>query len=182
MKRKDRIERRNMLLNCDDLLDHFSWNLGEAKAIENTKATNDKVGSSNDKSSNKGLTAPWSKTKKATETAAETSGDTESENEIEHLQLSPGQIVNFFRPREETQTYKKDKKEEIKDHNEEKIDFKVTSRKMSIELPKEYKVPPQDQECKVPSQDHRPRPQNDVDPHTTSTGNQNILLLKESKR
>ena len=30
-------------------------------------------------------------------------------------------------------------------------------------------MPPQDQECKGPSQDHRPRPQNDVDPHMTST-------------
>ena len=30
-------------------------------------------------------------------------------------------------------------------------------------------MPPQDQECKGPSQDHRPRAQNDVDPHMTST-------------
>ena len=40
---------------------------------------------------------------------------------------------------------------------------------MSIELPKEYNVLPQDQECIEPSQDHRPRPQNDVHPHMTST-------------
>ena len=40
---------------------------------------------------------------------------------------------------------------------------------MSIESPKEYKVPPQDQECKVPSQGHRPSSQNDVDTLTTST-------------
>ena len=40
---------------------------------------------------------------------------------------------------------------------------------MSMESPKEYKVSPQDQECKGPSQDHRPRPQGDVDAQTTST-------------
>ena len=101
MKLKDWIVHRNMLLSCDDLLDHFSRNLIETKAVENTKTTNDKVGNSNEESSNKGLTAQWSKTKKATEAAAERSGDTESENEIEHLQLSPDQIDNFFRPREE---------------------------------------------------------------------------------
>ena len=101
------------------------------------------------------------------ETAAERSGDTESENEIEHLQLSPGQIVNFFRRMEEREIYKKGKKEEIKDENEERIDFKGTSRKMSIKSPKQYNVLPQDQECKGLSQDHRPRPQNDVDPHMT---------------
>ena len=61
------------------------------------------------------------------------SGDTESENEIEHLQLKPIRIANFFRPREERKTYKTGKKEEIKDENEERIDFKVTSRKMSME-------------------------------------------------
>ena len=64
MKPKDRIVHRNMLLNCDDLLDNFSWNLGETKAIENTKTTNDKVGNSNEESSNKGLTARWRKTKR----------------------------------------------------------------------------------------------------------------------
>ena len=85
MKQNDWIVHRNMLLNCDDLLDNFSWNLCETKAVENTKATNDRVGNSCEESSNKGLTAQWSKTKKATETAAETSGDTVSENEIEHL-------------------------------------------------------------------------------------------------
>ena len=100
-KSKDWIVHRNLLLNCDDLLDNFIWNLGETKAVENTKATNDKVRNSNEESSNKGLTAQSSKTKKATETTAETSGDTESENEIEHLQLSPGQIANFRRPRQE---------------------------------------------------------------------------------
>ena len=169
MKPKDRIVHRNMLLNCDDLLENFIWNLSETKAIENTKATNDKLGNSHDKSSNKGLTARWSKTKKATETAADASGDTESENEIEHLQLSPDQTANFFRPREERETYKKGNKEEIKDDNEERIDFKVTSRQVSIESSKEYKLPPQNQECKGPSQDHRPRPQDDVDAQTTST-------------
>ena len=76
------------------------------------------------------------------------SGDTESENETEHLQLSPNQISNFFRPGEERETYKKGKKEEIKDENEDRIDFKVTSRKMSTESSKEYNVLPQDQECK----------------------------------
>ena len=40
---------------------------------------------------------------------------------------------------------------------------------MSIESPKKYNVLTQDQECKRPSQDHMPRPQNDVDPHMTST-------------
>ena len=169
MKPKDWIVHRNTLLNCDDLLDHFSWNLGETKSIENTKATNEKVGNSHDKSSNKGLTARWSKTKKATETTVDASGDTESENEIEHLQLSRSQIANFFRPREERETYKKGNKEEIKDDNEERIDFKVTSRKVSVESSNEYKVPPQDRECKGPSQDHSPRPQDDVDAQTTST-------------
>ena len=43
MKPNNWIVQRDMLLNCDDLLDHFSWNLGETKAIENTKTTN-KVG------------------------------------------------------------------------------------------------------------------------------------------
>ena len=68
---------------------------------------------------------------------------------------------------EERYIYKKGKKEEIKDENEERIDFKGTSRKMSIKSPKQYNVLPQDQECKGLSQDHRPRPQNDVDPHMT---------------
>ena len=40
----------------EDLVDYFSWNLSEKEAIENTKATNDKVRNSHDKSSNKGLT------------------------------------------------------------------------------------------------------------------------------
>ena len=40
---------------------------------------------------------------------------------------------------------------------------------MSIESPKKYNVLPQDQEWKGQSQDHRPRPQNNVDPHLTST-------------
>ena len=40
---------------------------------------------------------------------------------------------------------------------------------MGIESPKENKVTPQYQECKGPSQDHRPRPQDDLDPQTTST-------------
>ena len=44
------------MLNCDDLLHHFTLNLGEAKAIKNKRRTNEKVGNSND-SSNKGLTA-----------------------------------------------------------------------------------------------------------------------------
>ena len=44
MKPNNWIVQRDMLLNCDDLLDHFSWNLGETKAIENTKTTNNKVG------------------------------------------------------------------------------------------------------------------------------------------
>ena len=38
MKPKDWIVHRNMLLNCYDFLDNFSWNLGETKAVENTKA------------------------------------------------------------------------------------------------------------------------------------------------
>ena len=67
------------------------------------------------------------------------------------------------------ETYKKDKKEEMKDENEERIDFKVTSRKMSMESPKEYNVLPQDQEYRGSSQDYRPRPQNDLDPHVTNT-------------
>ena len=90
------------------------------------------------------------------------SGDTESENEIEHLQLSPIRIG-------ERETYKKGKKEEVKDENEERIDFKVTSRKISMESPKEYNVLPQDQEYRGSSQDYRPRPQNDLDPHMTNT-------------
>ena len=40
---------------------------------------------------------------------------------------------------------------------------------MGIESPNENKVTPQYQECKGPSQDHRPRPQDDLDPQTTST-------------
>ena len=40
---------------------------------------------------------------------------------------------------------------------------------MSIESLNEYNVPSQDQEFKGSSQDHRPRLQNDVDPHKTST-------------
>ena len=142
----------------EDLVDYFSWNLSEKEAIENTKATNDKVRNSHDKSRNKGLTTWQSKTKKAPETPAETSGDTDSANETQHLQLGPGQIVNFVRSRKEGETYKKCNKEEIKDDNEERIDreifkkdneeeiknddderidFKVTSRKVSIVLPKE---------------------------------------------
>ena len=54
MKPKDQIVHRSMLLNCDDLLDHFNLKLGET--IKNTKATNDKVGNSHDNSSNKELT------------------------------------------------------------------------------------------------------------------------------
>ena len=100
MKPKDRIVHRNMLLNCDDLLHHFTLKLGEAKAIKNKRRTNEKVGNSNDSSSNKGLTARWSKNKKTTKTPVKTSEDTESENEIEHLQLSPDQIADFSRPRE----------------------------------------------------------------------------------
>ena len=38
-----------------------------------------------------------------------------------------------------------------------------------MESPKENKVPPQDQECKGPSQDHRPRTEDNVNPQTTST-------------
>ena len=38
MKPKDWIVHRNMLLNCYDFLDNFSWNLGETKAVENAKA------------------------------------------------------------------------------------------------------------------------------------------------
>ena len=44
MKPNNWIVQRDMLLNCDYLLDHFSWNLGETKTIENTKTTNNKVG------------------------------------------------------------------------------------------------------------------------------------------
>lgn len=40
MKPKDRIVHRNMFLNCDDLLHHFTLNLGEAKAIKNKRGTN----------------------------------------------------------------------------------------------------------------------------------------------
>ena len=40
----------------------------------------------------------------------------------------------------------------------------MTSRKVSMESPKENKVPPQDQECKGPSQDHRPRTEDNVKP------------------
>ena len=69
---KDWIVHRNMLLNCDDLLDNFSWNLDKTKGVENIKATNEKVRNSNEKSSKKGLTARRRKTKKSTETAAET--------------------------------------------------------------------------------------------------------------
>ena len=69
---KDWIAHRNMLLNCDKLLDNFSWNLGKTKGVENIKATNEKVRNSKEKSSNKGLTARRRKTKKATETTAET--------------------------------------------------------------------------------------------------------------
>ena len=35
----------------EDLVDYFSWNLSEKEAIENIKATNDKVRNSHDKSS-----------------------------------------------------------------------------------------------------------------------------------
>ena len=57
----------------------------------------------------------------------------------------------------------------MKDENEERIDFKVTSRKMSMESPNEYTVLPQDQEYRGSSQDYRPRPQNDLDPHMIIT-------------
>ena len=99
------------------------------------------------------------------------SGDTESESEIEHLQVSPIRTANFFRPREERETYKKGKKEEVKDENEKRIDFKVTLRKISMESPKEYNVLPQDQEYRGSSQDYkpRPRPQNDLDLHMIIT-------------
>ena len=40
---------------------------------------------------------------------------------------------------------------------------------MSIESSEEYNVLSQDRECKWPSKDHRPRPQNDVDTHMTIT-------------
>lgn len=43
MKPKGGIAQKNML-NCADLLDHFSWNLGATKATENIKPKNDKVG------------------------------------------------------------------------------------------------------------------------------------------
>ena len=89
-----------MLLNCDDLLDHFNWNLGETRTIENTKPTNDKVGNSHDKGNNKRLITRSRKTKKATETPAERREDTDSKNEVEHLQLSADQVANFFRARE----------------------------------------------------------------------------------
>ena len=69
----------------------------------------------------------------------------------------------------ERETYKKGKKEEVKDENEERIDFKVTSRKISMESPKEYNVLPQDQEYRGSSQDYSSRPQNDLDPHMTIT-------------
>ena len=108
----------------------------ETKAVDNTKATNDKARNSNEESSNKKLTSRGSKTKKATETAVETSADTESENEIEHLQLSPGQIANFFRPREEKETYKKDKKEEIKVENEEEDRFQSNIKKNEYRVTK----------------------------------------------
>ena len=103
MKPKDWIVHRNMLLNCDDLLDHFTLNLGEAKAIKNKMRTKEKVGNSNDSSSNKGVISQWSKTKKTTKSPAKTSEDTESENEIEHLQLSQCQIADFSRPKEKKQ-------------------------------------------------------------------------------
>ena len=101
MKPKDQTVYRNMLLNCDNLLGHFSWNLGKTKAIDITKGTNDKIGDWHDKSSNKGVTRRWGKTKTAANAPTETNGDTELENETEHLQLSSHQIANFFRPREE---------------------------------------------------------------------------------
>ena len=44
MKPKDQTVYRNMLLNCDNLLGHFSWNLGKTKAIDITKGANDKIG------------------------------------------------------------------------------------------------------------------------------------------
>ena len=44
MKPKDQTVHRNMLLNCDNLLGHFIWNLGKIKAIDITKGTNDKIG------------------------------------------------------------------------------------------------------------------------------------------
>ena len=80
MKSKDWIVHRKTLLNCADILNDFSQNLGETKAINKTKSTNDKVGNSHDKTNNKKPTAQSSKTKKAKEVPAETSEDTDSEN------------------------------------------------------------------------------------------------------
>ena len=57
----------------------------------------------------------------------------------------------------------------MKHENEERIDFKVTSRKMSIESQKEYNVLPPDQEYRTSFHDYRSRPQNDLDPHMTIT-------------
>ena len=91
-------------------------------------------------------------------------------------------MANFFRPREKRERYKKVNKEEIKDDNEERIDFKVTSRKVGIESPKEYKVSSQDQEFKEPSQDHRPRPRDDVDPQTASTVEPEYLATRRVKK
>ena len=108
IKPKHRIVHMNMLFNCDDFLDHFSWNLGETKTIENTKSTNDKVGNSHDKSNNK--------------IPAETSKGTDSENEIVHLPLSP---VSSDQGRKVTG--KNGNKKEIKNDNKERIFFKVRS-------------------------------------------------------
>ena len=58
----------------------------------------------------------------------------------------------------------------------------MTSRKVSMESPKENKVPPQDQECKGPSQDHRPRTEDNVTLRQQVLWYQNILLLKKSER
>ena len=53
MKPKNRSVRRNMLLNFDDLLDHFRWNLGETKITENTKPPNEDVANLHEKEARK---------------------------------------------------------------------------------------------------------------------------------
>ena len=68
------------------------------------------------------------------------------------------------------------------DDNEERIDFKVTSRIVSIESSKEYKVSPQHQECKEPSQDHRTRSHDDAGPETTSTVKPEYLATQRVKK
>ena len=77
---------------------------------------------------------------------------------MKSIQLSPIRISNLFRPREERETYKKGKKEEMKDESEERIDFKVTSRKMSMKSLNEYNVLPQNQEYRGTSQGYSSRP------------------------